>query len=268
MADLVDDVARLVHPPVLPRPDASEAEREAIEQINLDEEAAREATVADLRRRADQHGVDPLLYALKQQVEIRDGAAQRIRMLVAYARECVTPRPYPVEWLAEVMKGSNSTVRGAFDHRVVEQVTSLTGRRSTVAQIPADDARRRQLVAALEAHTLRESAREHVAGVAEALRQQGFTAYPPVPRTANPKHARLYVRHARTWPNGTTVSLYQEPAGFLAVHGHMADDDPRWYSQTYGIIDGGESVTAADIAESLAAYVERVTRYDADKITR
>ncbi|MDG9674856.1 hypothetical protein [Micromonospora sp. DH14] len=267
MPDLIDDVARLLHPPPLLRLDADDAEREATEHYRQDVDAAREGTAAQLRTLAERHDIDPLLHALAEQVRVRDEAERHIRLLVGYARECVAPRPYTLEALAGAMHASTSTVRGVFDHQDIEQVTSLTGRRSTVVQSPADEATRQRLIVALEDRT-REPARAHVAGVAAALHDLGFTAYPPVSRTANPKHGRQYIRHERRWPNGTVISLYQEPAGFVAVHGHMAEDDPRWYSQLYGIADDGELVSAADVAESLAAYVERLTRYDADKVTR
>ncbi|MFJ2081249.1 hypothetical protein ACIOBK_01765 [Micromonospora chokoriensis] len=269
MPDLVEDIARLLHPPPLLRLAADDAEGEAIERQRQDVDAAREDTAARLRELAERHDIEPLLHALAEQVRIRVEAERRIRFLVGYARECVAPRPYTLEALADAMHASTSTVRGVFDHQDIEQVTSLTGRRSTVAQSqsPADEATRQRLIAALEDRT-REPARAHVAGVAAALHELGFTAYPPVSRTANPKHGRQYIRHERRWPNGTVISLYQEPAGFLAVHGHMAEDDPRWYSQPYGIVDDGERVTADDVAESLAAYIERVTRYDTDKVTR
>jgi hypothetical protein len=120
-----------------------------------------------------------------------------------------------------------------------------------------------QLVGELEARTA-EPARQHVAGVAAALRKQGWTPYAPVPRTPNPKFARRYLRWEFRWPRGTVISLYQEPAGFLGVHAKMATDDPRWFSQPYGIDTDGEQVTAADIAAKLATYTDRVARYDAE----
>jgi hypothetical protein len=265
MPDLADDVAALLLPLPVPLPaDADEAERAALEAHRDQLLVERSDTVARLQEAWDLRDEDPLLLALGEQARIKEEVERRIRRLVALAREFVGPRPYPWEVLAEAMRTSTSKVRGAYDHLDVEVVASIIGRRSTVAQSPADDAGLAELVAGLEARTPA-PAKAQVAGVAAALREQGWTPYPPVPRTANPKYARRYVRWERRWPKGTTISLYQEPAGFLGVHAKMATDDPRWFCESYGWGDEGDEVTADDVAKALTAYGERVACFDADR---
>lgn len=137
---------------------------------------------------------------------------------------------------------------------------SASCQRIVAAHTP-DDALAAGVIAELEARTI-EPAREHVAGVAAALRKHGWTPYPPVPRTSNPTYARRYLRWERRWPNGTVISLYQDPSGFLSVHAKMSTDDPRWFCQIYGNNDG-EQASAVDVAAAIAAYTERITHYDA-----
>ncbi|MEU8216708.1 hypothetical protein AB0C47_13155 [Micromonospora taraxaci] len=265
MPELNDDVAALLH--TLPRPlpaDADDHERDLYEQ-DLEEMLARRAdTARRLREVWTTHDYDPLLFALGEQQRAKAAADERIRLLVAYAREFVSPRPYTQEALAIEMAVSPSAVRGSYDHQDVEIVASATGRRSTVVQQPAGEGTLNSLIAELEDRTSGPG-REHVAGVAQALLRQGWTPYPPVRRTPNPKYARRYVRWERRWPFGTVISLYQEPAGFLGTYARMAVDDPRWFSRTYGIDADGEKITAADVATALAAYADRVTEHDAER---
>ncbi|WP_051809892.1 hypothetical protein [Actinoplanes subtropicus] len=77
--------------------------------------------------------LDPLLEAIEEQHRLRaDADAERkIRHLVAYGREFAGPRPCPREFLAPSPGGSPSAVRGAYDHRDVEQVAEILGRRGT-----------------------------------------------------------------------------------------------------------------------------------------
>ncbi|RQW98153.1 hypothetical protein [Micromonospora inaquosa] len=265
MPELSDDVAALLH--TLPRPlpaDADADERDLYEQ-ELEEVLARRAdTARRLREVWITHDYDPLLFALGEQQRAKAAADERIRLLVAYAREFVSPRPYTQEALAIEMEVSPSAVRGAYDHQDVEIVASATGRRTTVMQQPAGEGTLNSLIAELEDRTSGPG-REHVAGVAQALLQQGWTPYPPVRRTPNPKYASRYVRWERRWPFGTVISLYQEPAGFLGTYARMAPDDPRWFSMTYGINAEGEKITAADVATALAAYADRVNEHDAER---
>ncbi|WP_139128813.1 hypothetical protein [Micromonospora nigra] len=265
MPDLTDDIAALLHP--LPRPlpaHADDHETDLYERQLKEVLTCRADTVRRLREVWTTHDYDPLLFALGEQQRVKAAAEERIRLLVAYAREFVSPRPYTQEALAAEMEASPSAVRGAYDHQDVEIVASATGRRTTVVQQPAAPGTLNALISELEDRTSAPG-REHVAGVAQALLDHGWTPYPPVRRTPNPKYARRYVRWERRWPHGTVISLYQEPAGFLGTYARMAPDDPRWFSETYGINADGEKVTASDIATALAAYINRVSQHDAER---
>lgn len=177
----------------------------------------------------------------------------------------MTPRPYPLESLAPSLGASPSAVRGFYDHRDAEQVAEVTGRRSTVTQTPAASvAERGKLIAELAARATDEQVRDQAPGVAATLWEHGWTPYAPVRRTANPKYAKLYVRWEKRWPNGTVISLYQEPNGWLGVYARMPENDPRWFSEPYGGTNpnDGKSITASDISDALTIYDATVTRYD------
>jgi hypothetical protein len=62
-----------------------------------------------------------------------------MRLLIAYAREYIRPRPYRLEDLAVAAGMSISGVRTAYDDDEIEQVAELTGQRPRRAT-PADQA--------------------------------------------------------------------------------------------------------------------------------
>jgi hypothetical protein len=68
---------------------------------------------------------DLVLAALADARARRDQADQEIRLLIAYARECVTPRPYRLADLAEAAGMSISGVRVAYTVADVAAVTVL-----------------------------------------------------------------------------------------------------------------------------------------------
>jgi hypothetical protein len=68
---------------------------------------------------------DVLLTALADARERKDQANREIRLLLAYARECVTPRPYRLADLAAAAGMSISGVRIAYTAADVEEVTAL-----------------------------------------------------------------------------------------------------------------------------------------------
>ena len=63
---------------------------------------------------------DPLLAALRAARDRRDQADRDIRILLAYARELATPRPYRLADLAEATGRSISGVRTAYTDRDVD----------------------------------------------------------------------------------------------------------------------------------------------------
>jgi hypothetical protein len=70
---------------------------------------------------------DPLLAALADAKRRKEQADQQIRLLLAYAREHVQPRPYRLADLAEAAGMSISGVRTAYTQADIEQAARLTG---------------------------------------------------------------------------------------------------------------------------------------------
>ena len=60
------------------------------------------------------HDSDPVLAALRDARDRRDQADKEIRILLAYARELATPRPYRLADLAEATGKSISGIRTAY----------------------------------------------------------------------------------------------------------------------------------------------------------
>ena len=71
---------------------------------------------------------DPLLAALTDAAQRRQRADHQIRLLLAYAREQVQPRPYRLADLAEAAGMSISGIRTAYTQADIEQAARLTGR--------------------------------------------------------------------------------------------------------------------------------------------
>ena len=70
---------------------------------------------------------DPLLAALIDARERKQRADHQIRLLLAYAREHVQPRPYRLADLADAAGMSISGVRSAYTQADVDQAARLTG---------------------------------------------------------------------------------------------------------------------------------------------
>jgi len=68
---------------------------------------------------------DPLLAALAETRRRRDQADAEIRMLLAYARELITPRPYRLADLADAAGMSISGVRTAYDRSDIERAARM-----------------------------------------------------------------------------------------------------------------------------------------------
>jgi hypothetical protein len=67
---------------------------------------------------------DPVLAAIADARQRRDQADRELRLLVAYAREAVTPRPYRLADLAHAAGMSISGVRTAYTTTDVQHVTA------------------------------------------------------------------------------------------------------------------------------------------------
>ena len=70
---------------------------------------------------------DALLAALADARRRKDQAARDMRLLLAFAREITTPRPYRLADLAQAAGMSISGVRTAYTQADVEQAARLTG---------------------------------------------------------------------------------------------------------------------------------------------
>ena len=77
---------------------------------------------------------DPLLEALTDARQRREQADREIRLLLAYAREIVSPRPYRLADLAEAAGMSISGVRTAYTQDDHADVITLTGAGTTCHQ--------------------------------------------------------------------------------------------------------------------------------------
>jgi hypothetical protein len=68
---------------------------------------------------------DPLLLALRDVSQRKEQADRDLRLLLAYAREIITPRPYRLADLAEAAGMSISGVRSAYNQDDVERAAQL-----------------------------------------------------------------------------------------------------------------------------------------------
>jgi hypothetical protein len=68
---------------------------------------------------------DVLLAALADARQRKEQAVREMRLLLAYAREIVTPRPYRLADLAEAAGMSISGVRLAYTHADIQHVVQL-----------------------------------------------------------------------------------------------------------------------------------------------
>jgi hypothetical protein len=73
-------------------------------------------------------GLDRLLAALAEARQRKQHAEQDIRLLLAYAREIIAPRPYRLADLAKAAGLSISGVRAAYTDRDIQHATNLAGR--------------------------------------------------------------------------------------------------------------------------------------------
>ncbi len=71
-------------------------------------------------------GDDPLLAALADARDRKQRADRQIRLLLAYAREHVQPRPYRLADLAEAAGMSISGIRAAYTQADIDQAARLT----------------------------------------------------------------------------------------------------------------------------------------------
>lgn len=124
--DICDHVAALAYPiPTSPSEvNPPEALPDAQDQIRDDQiEYAH-----NLRGAWDGADIDPLLSEIEKVRQERSRIDRQLRMLIAYGREFVGPRPYPLNTLAAAAGlGSHSSVRTFYGEDEIEAVAAITG---------------------------------------------------------------------------------------------------------------------------------------------
>jgi hypothetical protein len=130
--DLCDDIVAICYP--LPHPPgpgdegdglAAQAYQDQRERIG----ELREEHAQQLRVSWHEADIDPLLSEIRQARADMLAAERLMRLLIAYAREFVRPRPYRLEDLANAASLSLSGVRIAYDDDEIDQVSEQTGQR-------------------------------------------------------------------------------------------------------------------------------------------
>ena len=128
--DICDHVAALAHPlPTSPSEvEPPEALPDAQDQIREDQENY----AHNLRGAWDDADIDPLLSEIEAVRRERSKLDHQLRMLIAYGREFVGPRPYPLNTLATAAGlGSHSSVRTFYGEEEIEAVAAITGAKRT-----------------------------------------------------------------------------------------------------------------------------------------
>jgi hypothetical protein len=128
--DVVSDLTALLLPaPKQPDPGASEDELDGWSAVADQIAEERDRLGEQLRLGWEEGDVDPLLGQLAATRREMLAAERRMRLLIAYGREFVDPRPYTLEGLAQAAGMSISGVRTAYDDDEIAEVAALTGAR-------------------------------------------------------------------------------------------------------------------------------------------
>jgi len=122
--DICADIAALLHP--VPVPADSEQDDDWGPPASVWEE--REEEARQLRLSWEEGGTDPLLATLAGLRAQRLRLEADMRLLIAYGRRFVYPRPYKLIDLAEAAGMSISGVRTAYDSDEIDQAAGILGR--------------------------------------------------------------------------------------------------------------------------------------------
>jgi hypothetical protein len=126
--DIVGDVCNIVHP--MPDHPGDDAPEELIDAFGAETDIAGHAQDrlrGNIEAAWEGGDVDPLISQIASaRTEIRE-AEQRLRLLLAYGREFVEPRPYTLDSLAQAAGMSVSGVRTAYDNEEIFTVAKLIG---------------------------------------------------------------------------------------------------------------------------------------------
>ncbi|HST83716.1 MAG TPA: hypothetical protein VLL08_18430 [Kineosporiaceae bacterium] len=127
--DIVDDLADIVHPYPEPAPaDSDENEHDAVSALASEIDDLRRAFEGATRLEWEEGNQDPLLGLIAHERAVMRAAEERLRYLIAYGREFVSPRPYRLDDLARAAEMSISGTRTAYGDEEITQVASLLGR--------------------------------------------------------------------------------------------------------------------------------------------
>ncbi len=150
--ELLDDVLAIRWPQPH-RPEDDEAPGHLPGTAVADAWKLRSAFLQRLEAATAEHSpdCDPLLAALEELVATKKAADEQIRLLLAYGRVYVTPRPYTLETLGQAAGLTPSGVGRAFRSEEILTAGTLTGRRLAAVEIddhhpdlfPGDASRRR-----------------------------------------------------------------------------------------------------------------------------
>jgi len=127
--DIVTDLVNLTHP--LPDPlgaDADDDQLDGWDAWTREVVQDRERHEQSLRESWDHvDDYDPLLDEISAARAAMVAAEKRMRLLIAYGREFVQPRPYKLDDLARACGMSISGVRTAYDDKEIAEAARLTG---------------------------------------------------------------------------------------------------------------------------------------------
>lgn len=127
--DIVDDLTDIVLPVPAVFPEDPEPIRDGMETQARRVREQREGYEDNARLAWDEGDLDPLLVAISDARRQKLEAEKRMRLLVAYGREFVEPRPYRLDDLAQSAGMSISGTRTTYDEDDITEVAKLTGRR-------------------------------------------------------------------------------------------------------------------------------------------
>lgn len=133
--DRIDDIIDIVLPMPDPLPEnADEDERDGHWAWSDETDRKRRELEEDLRstERHSEPYVDPLLEQIHRARRDMLEAEERMRLLVAYGREFVSPQPYPLKSLAAATGMSISGTRSAYTVEEVATVARRIGRQPRV----------------------------------------------------------------------------------------------------------------------------------------
>lgn len=127
--DIFTDLANLTHPlPDHPGEDADSGELDGWSACCDEVMKQREELEQNLRLSWEhQDDYDPLLSEINAARAAMIEAEKRMRLLIAYGREYIEPRPYKLDDLARAAGMSISGVRTAYDDEEIIEVSRLTG---------------------------------------------------------------------------------------------------------------------------------------------